>query len=53
MANIIRWQLGRVLELYLLLDRAIYIEERGMSVELKQFFDENLSPRNIGLLCTE
>lgn len=53
MANIIRWQIGRVLELYLLLDRAIYIEERGMNVELRQFFDENLSPRNIGLLCTD
>lgn len=53
MANIIRWQIGRVLELYILLDRANYIEEKGLKVELKQFFDENQSPRNIGLLCTE
>lgn len=50
LANLIRWQLGRVIELHLLLDRALWIEEKGHRVSLKQYFDENLSPRNIGLL---
>lgn len=49
MAGLIRNALGRVLELYLLLDRAIYLEERGYKVRLEEFFDEELSPRNIGI----
>lgn len=50
--NIIRWQLGRALEISLLLDRAIYLEENGYNVEMKQFFQEEISPRNIGILAT-
>lgn len=50
-ADIIRWQYGRALELVILLDRAVYLEEQGHQVELIEFFDEKLSPRNIGLLA--
>lgn len=50
-ADIIRWQYGRALELIILLDRAMFLEENGHQVELAQFFDEKLSPRNIGLLA--
>lgn len=50
LANIIRWQLGRCLEVYLLLDRALYLKEHGYDVTIEQFFDEALSPRNIGIL---
>lgn len=50
-ANIIRWQLGRCLEVYLLLDRVLYLEEQGYIVTLKQYFKEALSPRNIGILA--
>lgn len=49
MAGLIRNALGRVLELYLLLDRAIYLEEQGYNVSVQEFFDEELSPRNIGI----
>jgi len=52
-ANIIRWQLGRILELYILLDRVLYIQEQGKTPQLLKFFDEELSPRNIGVLFTE
>lgn len=48
-AGLIRNALGRVLELYVLLDRAIYLEEQGYKVEVQEFFDEELSPRNIGI----
>jgi hypothetical protein len=48
-AGLIRNALGRVLELYLLLDRAIFLEESGYRVSLEEFFDEELSPRNIGI----
>jgi hypothetical protein len=48
-AGLIRNALGRIMELYLLLDRAIYLEEQGYQVEVREFFDEELSPRNIGI----
>jgi hypothetical protein len=48
-AGLIRNALGRVMELYLLLDRAIFLEEKGYKVEVQEFFDEELSPRNIGI----
>jgi hypothetical protein len=48
-AGLIRNAMGRVLELYLLLDRAIYLEEQGYKVDVQEFFDEELSPRNIGI----
>jgi hypothetical protein len=48
-AGLIRNAFGRPLEIYLLLDRAIYLEEHGYQAELMEFFDEEKSPRNIGL----
>jgi hypothetical protein len=48
-AGHIRNALGRILEIYLLLDRAIYLEEKGYEVLVEEFFDEELSPRNIGI----
>lgn len=50
--NIIRWQIGRAVEQYILCDRALYLEERGYQVSLRTFFDEKLSPRNIGITAT-
>lgn len=51
LCNIIRWQMGRVLEIYLQLDRCIFLEEKGYDVSLLQYFDETLSPRNLGILA--
>ncbi len=50
-ANLIRWQLGRCLEIYILMDRCLYLEERGYDVFIEQYFKEALSPRNIGILA--
>ncbi|MBK26922.1 MAG: hypothetical protein CME70_23165 [Halobacteriovorax sp.] len=50
LANIIRWQLGRAVELTILLDRCLYLEELGHRTELLQVFNEELSPRNLGIL---
>jgi hypothetical protein len=50
LANLIRWQLGRSLELYLLIDRALWVEDLGREAKLYRFFDEELSPRNIGIM---
>jgi hypothetical protein len=49
--NLIRSLLGRQLELHLLLDRAIFLEEAGYTCTLKEYFDEKISPRNIGLVA--
>ncbi len=51
MANLIRWQWGRNIECYLLLDRALWLQEKGHQVDLVEFFDETLSPRNIALIA--
>jgi hypothetical protein len=51
-AGLIRNAMGRALEIYLLLDRAIYLEEKGYQVLVEEFFDEELSPRNIGITAT-
>jgi hypothetical protein len=48
-AGLVRNALGRVLELYLMLDRAIFLEEAGYDVSVAEFFDESASPRNIGI----
>ena len=51
LCNIIRWQLGRALEVFILLDRCIYLEEQGYEIKIEQYFKEALSPRNIGILA--
>ncbi|MBY0415186.1 MAG: SAM-dependent methyltransferase [Bdellovibrionales bacterium] len=49
--NIVRWQLGRALEVYLQIDRCLYLEEHDYDVSLNQYFNEALSPRNLGILA--
>lgn len=51
LCNLVRWKFGRLLELYILLDRCLYLEEAGFKVELSQFFNEEESPRNLGILA--
>ena len=41
----------RTLELWLLLDRALYLQEQGYHVKLGTFCDYQLSPRNLLLLA--
>lgn len=49
-ACLIRWRFGRVLEKFIIYDRALSCIEKGFPVEVYQFFDEKISPRNIGLI---
>ncbi|MBA2404176.1 MAG: methyltransferase, partial [Bdellovibrionales bacterium] len=51
-AGLIRNAFGRVMELYILLDRVLYLEEHGYKVQLLEFFDEPVSPRNIGIVAS-
>ncbi|PIP94092.1 MAG: hypothetical protein COW00_16900 [Bdellovibrio sp. CG12_big_fil_rev_8_21_14_0_65_39_13] len=50
LANLIRWQLGRILETYLILDRALWLEESGVECEVARIFDEQISPRNLAII---
>lgn len=43
--------LARVLEVYVLLDRAAYLRERGFVVEVGSLFPPEISPRNLALLA--
>jgi hypothetical protein len=43
--------LARVLEVYVLLDRAAYLEVRGLAVDVGVLFPAEVSPRNLALLA--
>lgn len=47
LADMIRMQFGRVIEVYLLIDRALYLKDNGREVEVTEIFDRTISPRNI------
>ncbi len=51
-AGMVRNPFGRLLELYLQLDRVIYLEENGYETQLIEIFDEPISPRNIAIVAT-
>lgn len=53
LADSLRVQLGRVIEIYLLLDRVIYLQERGVPAQIFEVFDRSLSPRNIMLTLSQ
>jgi len=47
--GIIRSHLARLIEIYLILDRALYLKENGYQVQVTETFDKDISPRNISL----
>jgi hypothetical protein len=49
--GLVRDALSRPLELAILIDRALWLEERGYEVEVLEVFDPHLSPRNIALIA--
>lgn len=49
--ELLRGLFRRPLELWLLLDRALYLEEQGFSVRLGSFCPSQLTPRNLLLLA--
>lgn len=50
LSAIIRGIFGRPLELYLLVDRCLYLKEHGYQVQLLELFDEVESPRNLAII---
>ncbi len=46
LANLVRWRFGRIVEKFILLDRALAQVEQGKHAQLYQIFDAELSPRN-------
>lgn len=49
--ELVRGLFRRPLEVWLLLDRALYLRERGYNVELGTFCDVRVSPRNLMLVA--
>jgi hypothetical protein len=50
--QILRHLFRRALELWLVLDRALYLQEHGYHIELFQFCSRQLTPRNLLLQAT-
>ncbi|HWV10923.1 MAG TPA: methyltransferase [Pseudomonas sp.] len=51
--ELLRALFRRPLEVWLLLDRALYLQEQGYTVQLGQFCDYSLTPRNLLLLAEQ
>gem|GEM_PF-510512 len=49
--TLFRWRFGRVLEFILLIDRALWLKDKGLDAKMFVLFDEKISPRNIGILA--
>lgn len=43
---------GRVIETSIILDRALFLEEKGYYPEILEFFSPEISPRNLGIWVT-
>ena len=50
--GIIRSFLSRPLEVYLNLDRCLFLEQNNYDVQIEEVFNRELSPRNIALTAT-
>jgi hypothetical protein len=48
-AGSLRAQLARLIEIYLLLDRVIYLRENNIDANMFELFDREVSPRNIAI----
>jgi len=49
-AGILRDLFGRVLETYIVLDRALFLEENNYESTILALFSEEISPRNLALV---
>lgn len=49
-AGSIRALLGRLIEIYIVLDRVLYLKENNLDAKVYQFFNPKLSPRNLGII---
>ncbi len=48
----IRSMLSRLVELYIILDRALFLQERGKRVEVLELFETTISPRNLAIISS-
>ena len=50
-AHLIRNAFARPLEILLILDRALWLREKGFETQIQAIFDRRLSPRNLSLIA--
>ena len=48
----IRSMLSRLVELYIILDRALFLQEREKRVEVLELFETTISPRNLAIISS-
>ncbi|MDF1666104.1 MAG: SAM-dependent methyltransferase, partial [Planctomycetota bacterium] len=48
---LLRWLFRRPLEMWLCLDRALFLKEAGYKVQLGQFCEREVSPRNLMIIA--
>jgi hypothetical protein len=48
-SGVLRALLGRVIEIYIILDRILYLKENGQEPRLFELFEREISPRNIAI----
>lgn len=51
--ELVSHQFRRVLELWLVLDRALFLEENGATVNIKEFCEFSITPRNIAICANK
>jgi hypothetical protein len=49
-AGTLRAMLGRLIELYINLDRLLYLQEQAKEAQLFKIFDDSISPRNLAIV---
>lgn len=49
-AGILRGLFGRLLEIYIVLDRALFLQDNGKNVEVVSVFKASISPRNLAII---
>ncbi len=47
--GILRSHFARLIEIYLILDRALFLQDQGFEVQVFQLFDDRISPRNLAI----
>jgi hypothetical protein len=51
-AGVIRGLFGRLIEIYILLDRTLYLKDLGHEVSMLEVFEKRISPRNIAIVSS-
>lgn len=52
-AGVLRSKLARTIEIYLNIDRVLFLKEKGYDVKLMEVFERSYGPRNLGIIASK